>query len=407
MRRLAVGLATVALLASACAAEPVPPPVQHLSMRLTDSTSTFGIRLVDQLLAEPGAGNVFISPLSATILLSMAAAAAHGETRTAMLQSLGLDPTVDPSAEISATIKRLAQSDANAQLELAQAVWVKQKLPLSPAYVAKLRNDYVAQMANLDFASPDAASVVNRWVDSATHHKIDKLVERFDANTVGFLVNATYFHALWSTEFKSTAPATFHTFAGTAVSAPMMQRDESVVQVLAPDYSAALLPYKGGRFSALLMLPKHRLSAKDFSGFLTESRWNQTLQALHKSVGSALDGKCAYHEGTPDISVDCMGTLVMPKFKLDYKKDLTETLNAMGMPMPAGVPEFCGECALSQVMQKTYLEVDEKGTTAAAATGGAVTTAARLPMVVDHPFVFALIDNATDAPLFLGAIGTV
>jgi len=97
----------------------------------------------------------------------------------------------------------------------------------------------------------------------------------------------------------------------------------------------------------------------------------------------------------------------MPKFKLDYKKDLTETLHVMGMPMPAAVPDFCGECALSQVVQKTFLEVDEKGTTAAAATGGAVTSALRIPIVVDRPFAFALIDNATDAPLFLGAIGNL
>src|SRR5437016_7516096 len=87
----------------------------------------------------------------------------------------------------------------------------------------------------------------------------------------------------------------------------------------------------------------------------------------------------------------------MPKVKLDYMKDLTQTLIAMGMPMQAPVPAFCGECALTQVVQKTYLEIDEKGTTAAAATGGAVVTALVTPIVVDRPFAFALIDNATDA----------
>ena len=79
----------------------------------------------------------------------------------------------------------------------------------------------------------------------------------------------------------------------------------------------------------------------------------------------------------------------------------------MGMPMQAPVPAFCGECALTQVVQKTYLEIDEIGTTAAAATGGAVVTALVTPIVVDRPFAFALIDNATDAPLFLGAIGNL
>ena len=75
--------------------------------------------------------------------------------------------------------------------------------------------------------------------------------------------------------------------------------------------------------------------------------------------------------------------------------------------MPAALPDFCDGCVLSTVIQKTYLEVDEKGTTAAAATGGMVTTSARGPVVVNRPFAFALIDNASGAPLFLGAIGNL
>jgi serpin B len=80
----------------------------------------------------------------------------------------------------------------------------------------------------------------------------------------------------------------------------------------------------------------------------------------------------------------------------------------MGMPIPgAELPDFCAGCFLSQVVQKTYLEVDEKGTTAAAATGGTVATSAHVPLVVDRPFALALLDNATDAPLFLGVIGSL
>ena len=187
----------------------------------------------------------------------------------------------------------------------------------------------------------------------------------------------------------------------------MMRRDEDVTALRTPGYDAVLLPYKGGRFSALLLVPHAVLSAKDFSTFLSTSTWHQALESLHNSVGSSLGGKCEYRDGTADVSVDCRGTLVMPQFKLDYKKDLTEQLVAMGIPIPGALPEFCGGCVLSQVVQKTYLEVDEKGTTAAAATGGTVATSAPIPVVVDRPFALALIDNATDSPLFLGAIGNL
>lgn len=408
VRRIGVAVSFVALIVSACSGPPPEPVVQHVSMKLTDSSTGFGLALLDRLLAEAKASNVFISPLSATLMLSMAASAARGETQVAMLKTLGLDPAVDPAAEISATISRLAQSDANAQLELAQAVWAQQGLPLSPAHVTKLRNDYRAQLANVDFRSPDASKVVNAWVDKATHHKITELVDGFDPSVLTYLVNATYFHALWRIEFDPREPGEFHTFARTKVTVPMMRREENVAELMTPGYVAALLPYKGGRFSAVVLLPRETLSPADFSKFLTQARWTEALRYLHGATGPSLGGDCKYWQsGVPDVGVDCHGTLLMPKFKLDYVKDLTEALAGMGLPIPGAVPEFCADCALTQVVQKTYLDVDEKGTTAAAATGGAVATSAHIPVVVDHPFAFALIDNATDAPLFLGAIGNL
>jgi serpin B len=95
----------------------------------------------------------------------------------------------------------------------------------------------------------------------------------------------------------------------------------------------------------------------------------------------------------------------MPKFKLDYSAELLPQLVAMGMAADATMPDLCGACYISRVVQKTHLEIDEKGTTAAAATGVVGATALRLPMTVDRPFALALIDNASDAPLFLGVVG--
>ena len=383
--------------------------VRHVSMRVTDASAGFGLGLLDRLLVRPDSGNVFISPLSATIALSMAASAAQGDTRAAMLKAMGLDPTVDPSGEARQTIERLAQSDANAQLELAQAVWAQQGLQLSPAYVAKLRDDYKAQLANVDFSSPGAPGVVNAWVDAATHHKIDHLVDSFDPATVAYLVNATFFHALWASEFKPmSGTADFNNSSGKSTKVSMMQRDESVTELRTPGFAAELLPYKGGRFSAVLILPDGALTPAGFSSLLTLDYWKQTLQYFHNAVGSSLGGQCKTWAGGTETKVDCNGSLQMPKFKVEYSADLTGVLHAMGMPIPgAGVPAICGGCMVSDVVQKTYLEVDEKGTTAAAVTGVAVATALRIPTVVNRPFVLALIDNVSDAPIFLGVIGSL
>ena len=408
MRRLAMAMSGLTLLISGCGGQPAPDPViQHVAAKLTDSSTGFGMALLDHLLTDPEAGNVFISPLSATLVLSMAASGAKGDTRAAILNALGLDPNVDPASDLRSTIERLNQSDANAQLELAQAVWVQKGLVLDPAYVKTLRDQYRAQLANVDFGSPDAPHVVNSWVDGATHHKIPELVDGFGPSVVGFIVNATYFHALWRVEFDAAGTRAFHPFDGTASSVPMMRRTENVTELTTPDYLVALLPYRGGRFSAVVVLPRSTLTRAGFSKFLTTATWNQALGYLHRATGSSLGGECKEPEAAvaPDAGLDCGGTLVMPKFQLEHRQDLTETLRAIGVPIPAPLPAFCDGCVLSQVVQKTYLEVDEKGTTAAAATGGMVATAYHEPMIVDHPFAFALIDNATDAPLFLGAIG--
>ncbi len=399
----------VFLMVSACGqAGEVPAPVQHVSMSLTDSTSGFGLVLLDRLLAEKGSGNVFISPLSATIALSMAASAADAGTRARILRVLGIDPTAAADDQARQTIQRLAQSDANAQLELAQAVWAQNGLALNSDYANRMRTDYQAQLGNLDFRSPDAPAIVNRWVSDKTHGKITQLVDSFDPSTVGYLVNATFFHAVWATEFKAmSGTQDFHQFDGTAAQLPFMSREESVTELRAPSYVAELLPYKGGRFSAVLILPASTLSPAEFGSFLSPALWAQAVAYFHNSVGDVLGGKCAAWS-SGDVNVQCDGSLQMPKFKLEYGKDLTGTLAAMGMPFPgAPLPQFCEQCAISTVVQKTYLEVDEKGTTAAAATGVAVEAALKLPTVVNRPFAFALIDSATDAPLFVGAIGNL
>jgi serine protease inhibitor len=403
-RRLTVSSALIAMVLAACGEAPPDPIVRHVSMSLTASSSSFGLELLDRLLAAPDAGNVFISPLSATLALSMAASASHGDTRAAFLKTLGLDPNVDPGVQARQTIDRLLESDPNVQLELAQAVWAQKGLTLSPAYVAQLRNDYHAQIATLDFQSPGAPAVVNRWVDNATHHKITQLVDSFDPSTVAYLVNATYLHALWRIEFQPTSNGDFHTFSGATSSVPMMKRDENVTELVTPEYAAELLPYRGGRFSMVLLLPKTVLSPIGFAGLLTKTGWDQALGYLHNSTGPSIGGPCKGWSGGPDVQVTCDGSLVMPKFKLDYSAELLPHLVAMGMPVN-DLSDICAGCFISRVVQKTYLEVDEYGTTAAAATGGTVATALRIPIVVDHPFALAIIDNATDAPLFMGVVG--
>jgi serpin B len=333
----------------------------------------------------------------------MAASAAHGDTRVAILKVLGLDPNADADTQAKETIARLTQSDPNTQLELAQSVWAQDGLALNPAYVARLRDDYQAQLANLDFSAPNAPTVVNGWVDSRTHGMIKKLVDQFDPGTVGYLVNATYFHALWAAPFTTMpTPIKFYDFGGGTSSPPSMFRHDDVIVDWRREFLAALIPYAGGRFSAVVIMPQKVLSRSSMARFITLALWSQALEDFRAAIGDALNSTCK-----SALGITCDGNLQIPKFTLDYHMDVTDTLNRMGMPIPAPTPDFCSGCSIDNVVQATRLEVDEKGTTAAAATGVGEVLAARPGLTVDHPFVFAIVDNATGAPLFLGVIGNL
>ncbi len=409
MRRLIAVLGLV-LVVSACGSTPgAEIPVQRVSMTLTDSSSGFGLKLLSELLlGEKDSGNVFISPLSATLMLSMAASAADPTERAQMLTVLGIDPSINADEQARQTIARLLSVDPSAQLELAQAVWAQNGLALNPDYVQRLKTDYAAHLSNIDFQSPAAPGIVNRWVAAKTHDKITTLFDSFDPSTVGLIVNATYFHALWATEFKPMPEgAPFHNFSGSDTTPPFMSRG-GVTEYATNQYTAMLLPYKGGRFSAVVILPSAVLSPAEFAAFLTPQVWSNSIDGFRAGTGETFGQKCDGRTVQGDkATIRCDVELQMPKFKLEYRKDLTETLTAMGMPAAPSLPGFCSACQLTTVLQKTYLEVDEKGTTAAAVTGGIVDSALPVPVVVDRPFAFALIDNATGAPMFLGAIGNL
>jgi serpin B len=330
-------------------------------MKLTDASGGFGVKLMERLLAQPGASNVFISPLSATLALSMVASGARGETRAAIMSTLGLDPSLDPGAQAKSTLDRLMQSDANAQLDLADSFWAQQGLVLNPAYVARLQHDYRAQISNIDFLAPTAPDTVNAWARAATHGQITHLVDGFDPGTVAYLVNATYFHALWPSPLTTLhEPRYFKTFSGVTVGVTMMRSANRMTLVYTPDYESLLLPYRGGRFSMLLVLPRGQLSPGAFSKFLTPALWTQTWSLLHQALGSSLDGPCNMVSAGPDAGTACEAYLELPRFKIDYLADLTAQLAAMGLAPAMGptadLSDICGGCAISRVVQKTHLD---------------------------------------------------
>jgi serine protease inhibitor len=354
----------------------------------------FGIGLLQRLASGQPDDNVFISPVSIGVALAMAADGAAGSTRSGMLQTLRL-PSSDVSGANAALIAEL-HKNADAKIGLANAIWLRSDIPPNPKYVSLLEKNYGAQAQAVDFAGPQAAETINAWVKAKTLGLIDHLVDQTSPTDFAYLTNALAFQAKWSSPFKpgSTHPHPFTNGDGTSVSVSMMTQTSDFSTASGDGYDFVRMPYGNGGFAAYVLLPKGN-NTTEFLQHLTAATFDRDVKALQ-------DERIA---------------LSLPRFTVTYRAGLIPELKAMGMTaafsdsadfslMHAPPPNL----QISSVEHATYLRVDEDGTTAAAATSvGMSLTAIRMekaprPIIVDHPFIFALRDERTSTLLFIGAI---
>lgn len=363
---------------------------------LATANNTFGLRLFTRVQAANGQSNLLISPASAAAALEMTYDGARGSTQQAMARALALSGNRQSVLRNAAALLTTLQSaDPSAQLEIANAIWGRAGVSFKPAFLRDAHSYYGAKVTSLNFTSPQTLSVINNWVSCATHGKITSIVDRIPQDIVMYLMNAVYFHGLWTYPFdpKLTHNATFTTESGHQVSVPFMSRLANFLYSPEADVQVVGLPYgssTSGRFDMIVILPRVGMSVQAVGRKLsatTWESWTSHLQAAHLS-------------------------LQLPRFTLSSDYMLNSSLKQLGMGQ-AFAPkssDFSGMCAsrrcyISQVRQKTYLSVDEKGTTAAGVTSvGVGATAVMAPIVVNRPFIVAVRDKTTGAILFLGTV---
>jgi serine protease inhibitor len=406
--RIASALLGTAVLLAACGqALPTRPAAQVCTQRtpaatpggdaLAAASRFFGLGLARQLVAGAG-DDVFVSPLSAQMALAMAAAGARGATQAAMLAAMGLGGLsgAQSAHEAGALLDRLA-SGGCATIELANGLWARRGLALDPGYVRTVQSVFRGAVRPLDSGS---AKVIDDWASKATHGRITSIVDRVPPDVILYLVNATYFHGEWQEPFDPgrTRPAPFHRAGAADVTVPLMDRTGTFTYGEGPGYQAVALPYSGGAVRLVVVLPSAPLAPPGFAPYLDLARFEQVTGSLQA--------------GQP-------GELRLPRVEVDFTASLLGPLAALGM-RPALQPgaDFSGlapscalRCFISDVTQKTRLEVDEQGTTAAAATRVGLQISARLGgapfrMVVDRPFLAAIQDVESGTLLFIGVIGS-
>jgi len=367
--------------------------------RLIDANNQLGFALLHQLREADKERNVFLSPASITLALAMTYNGAAGETEQAMAKAMSLEGMNKEALNQAALDLRqsLQSADPKVELTIAHSLWARQGIAFKRQFLETNRQYFGAQVSALDFADPAAPQTINRWVDSHTKGKIQKIVDNIPASTVLFLINAIYFHGKWQKPFDKslTQEKPFHLASGGQKRVPMMAQTGKFPYLKGEGFQMVSLPYGTGRLSMVIVLPDEGVSLSEWLQSLDAKSWKEWTSRL--------------------VTTD--GELQLPRFQMEYEQTLNGALKALGMSV-AFDPDRAdftgmrdeGGLFLEKVHHKAVIEVNEEGTEAAAVTSVQVgITSVQQPrppfkMVVDRPFLFAIRDGRTGMVLFIGAV---
>ena len=355
-----------------------------------NGTADFSFRLFQRTYHD--GQNTLISPLSVLLALAMTANGTKGETLEQMEKTLCDGYTI---AELNACLYTYLQtlpSDHGARLSVANSLWLREgAVTANDRFLQTCKSYYGAPVFSSDFGK-ETPQQINRWVRKNTDGVIDKLIDEISPDTVMYLINTVLFDAEWKTVYQKSdiRDATFTTAGGEKKTVSMMYSDES--RYLKDENAKGFLkPYKNG-YSLVTLLPDADISLSDYIAGLSGERFLGLLgNAQDVCVSSAL-----------------------PKFDYAYGAELSAVLRDMGMTLPfEGSADFSAigdaqfPLRINQVIHKTRISVDAKGTKAGAATAVSVDKSAAMTdytVRLDRPFLYAIIDNNTNLPLFIGAV---
>lgn len=387
-----------------------PDRLAHVSVM----QNTFALNLY-RTLREHESGNMFFSPLSIHTALSMTSAGARTETMQQMADVLGLedplitreDGTIEPSDELHEAIGHLLRrlnelehaergddDPAPPRLDIANALWGQEGYPFLDSFIAFLDQHYDAPLNEINFTDgAEAASIINAWVEQQTKSRIkDLLTPGVVQNAILVLTNAIYFKGDWQLQFDpdETQDGPFHVDRATTVTVPLMQQRNHFRYMENDLLQALQLDYAGDSLSMVVLLPRDGQSLDALEDELAAedlAQWMQTMR--HREVH-----------------------VTLPRFTLEQEFSMNKVLQQMGMELPftsgadfSGIDQS-GQLFISDVIHKAFVEVNEEGTEAAAATGVVMPTSAMPdgPKVfrADRPFLFMIRDHERDSILFMG-----
>jgi len=374
-------------------------PVRELSRtekQIVSSADNFAFKLFKKIADEESDKNVFVSPLSISMALGMTLNGAEGSTFEAMRNTLLLSGITQQEINESyqSLIQHLTKMDSKVIMQIANSIWYRNTFPVKESFIEINKKYFDATIKPTNFGDPSTVNIINNWVKEATNGKIDKIVERIDPATIMFLINAIYFKGTWQYQFdkNKTKDDFFTKQSGEKIPCKMMNIETDFYISSNDTFTMLDLPYGKGNFSMTILLPARDKTLKDVVTVLNDALWNNSIKTMSKVKKE----------------------LFMPKFKLEYKIKLNETLKALGMeiafdPYNANfkkIYEGFGNAYISDVDHKTFVEVNEEGTEAAAVTSVTIGVTSILDNVIrlDRPFIFVIREKNSNCILFIGKL---
>ena len=380
--------------------EPVTISTEPYQKEIIDSANTFALGLFSSTLDDvKGSGNVLISPFSVSTALSMTLNGAAGQTFQDMRRTLGFgDKTI---LQINDTYLKLMSEmvtvDSRVVLEIANSVWVEKQFQPKESFINALMEFYDAGARTIDKTDPFAVKMVNDWIARETHDKIKDMLDKLNPDMVMLLINAIYFNGKWKYTFEKsdTKDETFYVNGSNPEQVPMMHINTDLNAARIDNVTIAEIPYGQGNFSMIVVLPEEGTGTEGIAGALTQSVWQNWMTTLESNEHNV--------------------SLAMPRFKYEYKRNLNDDLKNMGMGIAfTDLADFSNisdlTLMISRVLHQSFIENNEEGTEAAAATVVEITLTSINPepmifnVTLNRPFLYFIKEYSTGTILFAGRV---
>jgi len=372
------------------------PGAYILDEQKVTADNAFTLKLFKNLNGANTAGdNLFVSPLSVSFALGMTSNGAAGQTLAAFKNTLNFAGLTEDQVNgyYNNLITNLPQLDPNTTLDIANSIWYRQGFAVQPLFLQTDSSNFHAKIQALDFNNPSAVSTINSWVNDNTAGKIPAIINDIPSNAVMYLVNAIYFKSSWAEKFDpaKTQTKSFFLADHSTVQASFMTGNIDFNSYFDNNADVFELPYSNNKYSMVIAMPaSNTTSLNDFAAGIDSAQWQTWMSHL-------IPGK---------------NDITLPKFKFSYSKILNHALTDLGLGVAfSDDADFSLinptiRLKISQVVHEAFVETDESGTTAAAATSvGVIASVAPAPVPpINRPFVFAIREMSSGLILFVGVV---